>query len=79
MRQHLGCVTDPLTRRYWKDFQALCREGNPLGLSFVEYVAHRVLALGQHAVSDAPASPWYVSECGHKHPWGESCATVTLT
>ena len=72
-------ITDPMARQYWRDYQTLCRTGNPLGLSFVEYVAHRVLELAPQSVSAADASPWYVATCGHHHPWGESCGTWTAS
>lgn len=76
MRGH-NCITDPLARQWWRDYQKVCREGNPLGLGFTEYVAHRVLSLGEHNVTSAYQSPWYVSTCGHQHPWGVSCSNVT--
>lgn len=74
---HRNCVTDPLTRQWWRDYR---KADNPLGLSFVEYVAHRVASLGPRVTyTDAPDLPWYVSSCGHMHPWGESCNAVTVT
>lgn len=78
MRGH-NCVTDPTARQWWRDYQTVVKEGNPLGLSFVEYVAHRVRSLGTVIVYDTRAdqTPWYVSSCGHKHEWGESCGSWT--
>ena len=72
-------ITDPLARQWWRDYQRECRDGNPLGLSFTEYVAHRVLSLGFQSLSMAPSAPWYVSSCGHQHPWGVTCDQVTVT
>ena len=45
MKLHKNCITDPLAKEYWRDYQHVMREGNPLGLSFTEYVAFRVMAL----------------------------------
>ncbi len=78
-RRH-NCVTDPLTRQWWRDYQQVMKDGNPLGLSFTEYVAHRVVSLGTvfiYSATNTSQTPWYVSSCGHKHPWGESCGTMT--
>lgn len=80
MRVHRNCVTDPLAKQWWRDYQAICRQGNELGLSFVEYVAHRVGSLGPRTYTEgANAAPWYVAQCGHQHPWGESCNSWTAS
>jgi hypothetical protein len=77
MKLHRGCITDPLAKAWWREYQTLCKEGNPLGLGFTEYVAHRVLSLGYHSVTDAAAAPWHIAQCGHQHPWGVSCSNWT--
>ena len=72
-------ITDPTAKQYWRDWQHILRGGNPLGLSFVEYVAIRVYSERPQGTvtATADASPWYVAQCGHQHPWGESCGTWT--
>jgi hypothetical protein len=76
-RRH-NCVTDPTTKAWWRDYQAVIREGNPLGLSFVEYVATRVIAANPiPTYTAAPESPWYIAACGHSHLWGAACSTWT--
>lgn len=74
---HRNCVSDPTARQWWRDYQKVCHAGNPLGLSFVEFVAHRVLAQGQVTHTEAAQAPWDVAPCGHKHTWGESCSSWT--
>ena len=76
LRRH-ACITDQTAKAWWKDFQGVLKEGNPLGLSFVEYVAQRVLANFTPTYTEAPQSPWYVSSCGHKHQWGAACEGAT--
>lgn len=71
---HRNCVTDPTAKAWWRDYQKILKEGNPLGLSFVDYVAQRVLAAITPTYTEAPASPWYVAPCGHQHQWGASCS-----
>ena len=70
----------------WREYQHVTKEGNPLGLSFAEYVAQRVIAAGTrfvyatntgNAATDTTQTPWYVSACGHSHPWGRSCSGWT--
>jgi hypothetical protein len=79
--KHRGCITDRLAKEYWRDYQEVMREGNPLGMSYTEYVAHRVAAGGQRFyVSNNTANsaaPWYMAECGHSHPWGAACSFWT--
>jgi hypothetical protein len=69
-------VLDRETRELWRDYKHVLKEGNPLGLSFVEYVAARVNA--RHPVASQVTSTsethWYMSPCGHSHPWGGSCS-----
>lgn len=74
-RLHRNCVTDPLTRAWWLDYQRVVRQGNAYGLSFTEYVANRTLA----EANLSHAGPTYTAGCGHTHPWGASCATWTST
>ncbi len=74
---HRSCVTDPLARQWWRDYRRHCAQGNRSGFSFVEYVAHRVLSLGPTTETSASAAPWYVSQCGHSHPWGIACGRWT--
>lgn len=78
-----NCVTDRETREMWRDYQHVMKEGNPLGLSFPEYVAHRVFSNGTRFIytTDTSASQtyWYMSSCGHSHPWGQSCSSWTAT
>lgn len=71
---HRNCVTDPLTKQWWRDYQKVCKEGNPLGLSFVEYVAQRVFATWVPSHTETTQAPWYVATCGHQHQWGKSCS-----
>lgn len=76
--RHIGCVTDREAKELWRDYQGVTKNGNPLGVSFVEYVFHRVAARQPVTVtSDTTGVPWYIASCGHQHPWGESCATWT--
>lgn len=75
--KHVNCISDRIAKEYWRDYQHMVREGNPLGLSYVEYVAQRVLAVFT-AYTDTAAAEWHVAYCGHKHPWGESCGTWTM-
>lgn len=81
MRLHKGCITDPTTKMWWRDYLQLLRDGNPQGLSFVEYIANRVVSLGSAFMygSGTDQGPFYVSSCGHKHPWGESCGSWTAS
>jgi hypothetical protein len=79
---HRNCVTDPLTKQWWRDYQKMCRTGNRYGLSFTDYITRRTISIttvgaGYATGTDLPDSLWFVATCGHKHPWGESCATVT--
>lgn len=81
MKLHRGCITDPVARSYWRDYQQLLKDGNPQGLSFTEYVATRVdrpQILITFSAEDTSAAPWYVATCGHKHPWGQSCSMKTV-
>lgn len=77
-RRHV-CITDPTARAWWRDYLAVVKEGNPLGLSFVDYVAQRVFAALTPSYTEAPASPWYVAACGHQHQWGASCSESATT
>jgi hypothetical protein len=80
MRLRKG-ITDRLALEYWRDYQRVLRDGNPLGLSYTEYVAQRVIAAGVQFVYTTSTSEvdWHVSACGHQHPFGESCNTWTAT
>lgn len=73
---HRNCVTDPLTKQYWREFQ---RIDKGLGLSFTEYVAQRVAAERPQTVTAAMPAPWYTAECGHQHPWGFACTVWSNT
>jgi hypothetical protein len=77
MKGH-SCITDPTARQWWREYRKTVKEGNPLGLSYTEFVAQKVWAQGFRVVytasSDAPVE---VASCGHKHAWGESCGTYT--
>ena len=76
--KHQGCVTDPLAREWWRDYRHIIASGNPLGLSFVEYVAARVASLGTRIeVSNNSNAPWYMASCGHSHAWGVACTGLT--
>jgi hypothetical protein len=79
--KHRGCITDPLARQWWREYQAICDQGNPLGLSFVEYVSARLLSVGPKTYTSVSAenSPYFVSTCGHRHEWGVTCNNVTVT
>jgi hypothetical protein len=78
-RRH-DCITDPMARRYWREYRREVKRGNPLGLSFTEYVAQKVIATGLQTVyTMASDAPWDVASCGHNHPWGESCGSYTST
>lgn len=72
-------ITDPTAKAWWRDYQRVLSDGNPLGLSFVEYVAERVALRRPTTATDAlPAhAPWYVAACGHEHPWGQPCSVWT--
>jgi hypothetical protein len=76
-------ITDRLALAYWREYQVIVREGNPLGISFVEYVAARVNAEGEpkfaYNTTASSNAPWYMAACGHAHPWGASCSTWTMT
>ena len=74
-----NCITDREVRDMWRDYRTVLKEGNPLGLSFAEYVAQRVIAQGTRFVYSTITTdvPWYVTTCGHRHPWGESCGSWT--
>lgn len=74
--KHVNCITDRIAREYWRDYQHVVKAGNPLGLSYVEYVAQRVFAVFT-AVTNATATEWLVASCGHRHEWGASCSTWT--
>lgn len=82
MRLHRNCVTDPLARQWWREYRDVLDGGNPLGISFVEFVASRVRSVNPMPViiMDAGHSsngmPWYFASCGHAHPWGAACADV---
>jgi hypothetical protein len=78
IRRH-DCITAPTTRQWWREYRPVCKEGNPLGLSFVEYVAQRVFANFQTSYSETSAAPWYVAACAHKHPWGATCSDASVT
>lgn len=70
-------ITDPEAISYWREYRKLVKEGQTNGLSFTEYVAARV-----HAPTTVYALstdvPWFVSTCGHQHPWGVACGSVTM-
>lgn len=69
-------ITDPLALAYWREWQAMVKNGNPMGLSFTEYVAQRVhQPTSLYALSTEV--PWFVSTCGHQHPWGVACGSLT--
>lgn len=74
--RHADRITDPLARQWWIEYRHVIATGNPLGLSFVEYIAHRVNALGPRPVytDNTAFVPWYVAGCGHAHPWGVPCS-----
>lgn len=76
-------IADREAREMWRDYRMMLKEGNPLGLSFVEYVAHRVFSSGTRFVymgeTTSGQAPWYVATCGHQHPWGQSCSSWTAT
>ena len=78
--KHKGCVTDPLARAWWRDYLHIMEGGNPLGVSFTEYVALRVAAEGQvrYYVSDGSNAPSYMASCGHVHAWGASCSALAI-
>jgi hypothetical protein len=78
---HKGCIRDRETRELWHDYQAIVREGNRLGMSFVEYVAIRVNARAPQfvAATSTTTENWYVSACGHSHPWGAACSDWSAT
>jgi hypothetical protein len=79
LRRH-DCITDPTARAWWRDYRTMCREGNPLGLSFMEYIAQRVLSTEcMSSYTAADDSPWYVAACGHQHQWGASCSEMSAT
>lgn len=75
-RRH-DCITDPTARAWWREYRQMCRDGNPLGLSFVEFVAHRLQP--QQTYTEATAAPWYVAICGHRHQWGQPCSEMAAT
>ncbi len=80
MKLHRNCITDPVSKAWWRDYQRVMKDGNPLGLSFVDYIALRVASLGPRlTVTSSTNVPWYVSSCGHRHEWGESCSSLTVT
>lgn len=75
-----SCVTDREVRDMWRDYRSVIKDGNPLGLSFAEYIAQRVIAQGIRFVYSQTSTdqvPWYVASCAHQHPWGETCQSVT--
>lgn len=74
-RRH-QCITDPTAKAWWRDYQKVLKEGNPLGLSFVEYVTQRVFAdiAPTTTYASSTDAPWYVAACGHQHLWGASCS-----
>ena len=75
MTRHRGCVTDPLTRRWWLDYLKLVAEASISGVSFTEYVAARSFAEQGGPASRGPAMP---AGCGHWHEWGASCSRLTI-
>ena len=78
MKLHRNCITDTLTREYWRDYQGVLKDGNPFGLSFTEYVAHRIISTGtRFTYTNVTQVEWHVAQCGHQHPWGQSCSTWT--
>lgn len=83
MKVHRNCISDRIAQEYWRDYQHVMRKGNPMGMSFTEYVAARVAALQPRvfttATANTPAVTWYIAQCGHSHPWGESCSSWTAT
>lgn len=78
MLRHRDCITDPLARALWREYKAVVRNGQSLGLSFIEYVAARVHAVSPGATVTSGNGPFEVGGCGHKHPWGGTCATETI-
>lgn len=81
MMRHRNCITDPTTKAWWRDYQHVIKDGNPLGLSFVEYIAVRLYAAQPQLVSSTSTTnvEWYMSPCGHSHPWGVSCSEMAVT
>ena len=71
--KHKGCVTDPITRQWWRDYREVA---GAIGISFVEYVARRALAEATTVIS--PLAPVYPASCGHMHAWGGSCSSLTI-
>ena len=76
-RPHV-CITDPTAKAWWRDYQSVIKEGNPLGISFVEYVTQRVIAAAMPTYAEAKDAPWYTAPCGHQHPWGASCSEMAV-
>lgn len=76
--KHRNCITDRLARAWWQEYRHVTEAGNPLGISFVEYVAARVASLGQRYTYSANTTeaPVFVATCGHAHFWGVSCTML---
>src|SRR5688500_6307518 len=74
---HRNCITAPPACEWCRDYQHVCREGNPLALSFVEYVAARLSSLGPRTFTSTGCNDvtWYPASCGHQHPWGQPCGS----
>ncbi len=74
-------IPDREANELWRDYRSVLKDGNPLGLSFVEYVAARVMARQPvHAAATSSSDVhWYVSPCGHSHPWGAACSDWSAT
>lgn len=81
MRLHKGCITDREAKELWRDYQSVKEEGNPLGLSFVEYVMVRVAARQPDlpTTTRTDDAQWYAATCGHQHPWGATCSDWSAT
>jgi hypothetical protein len=75
MRKHPGCVTDPLTRQWWHEYQGLVR-ARQLDVAFTEYVAHRTIA--EAVTRPGGPVPVLTAACGHMHAWGQSCSSLTI-
>lgn len=81
MLRHRNCVIDPEARTMWREYQSVLKEGNPLGLSFVEYIAVKVMAQQPQTVTSTTQieTMYFTAACGHRHPWGASCSEMAVT
>lgn len=69
-------ITDPTALAFWREYRQLVK-ADAIDLSFVEFVAKRVTAQNS-MYSLSTEVPWFVSTCGHQHPWGVACGSVTM-